>query len=240
MDKQAYPQMRQIPYRVWARYFGTGAQSYQEALGRRHDRRNVFELCFEGWQHLVFICFDVPRLLSHSPATTTSQFKKKKPSAYVVGLSQLHREHQHPFQLMLLLQHAKKCAYMPNCFSRVRLFVTLWTSPPGSSVHGILQERILEWVAVLTSRGSFNPGIKPVSHTSLALTGGFFTTSTTWKARSAWPHDAGVSAYLDDPITSQKEKWIWNQKARVQVLTLSLRSSWSWLENSLFPNCPRT
>ena len=78
MDKQAYPQMRQIPYRVWARYFGTGAQSYQEALGRRHDRRNVFELCFEGWQHLVFICFDVPRLLSHSPATTTSQFKKKK------------------------------------------------------------------------------------------------------------------------------------------------------------------
>ena len=119
MDKQAYPQMRQIPYRVWARYFGTGAQSYQEALGRRHDRRNVFELCFEGWQHLVFICFDVPRLLSHSPATTTSQFKKKKPSAYVVGLSQLHREHQHPFQLMLLLQHAKKQLSRRQIFSLV-------------------------------------------------------------------------------------------------------------------------
>ena len=27
-------------------------------------------------------------------------------------------------------------------------------SPPGSSVHGILQARILEWVAVLASRGS--------------------------------------------------------------------------------------
>ena len=27
-------------------------------------------------------------------------------------------------------------------------------SPPGSSVHGILQARILEWVAVLSSRGS--------------------------------------------------------------------------------------
>ena len=26
-------------------------------------------------------------------------------------------------------------------------------SPPGSSVHGILQERILEWVAVPFSRG---------------------------------------------------------------------------------------
>ena len=27
-------------------------------------------------------------------------------------------------------------------------------SPPGSSVHGILQARILEWVAILFSRGS--------------------------------------------------------------------------------------
>ena len=28
-------------------------------------------------------------------------------------------------------------------------------SPPGSSVHGILQARILEWVAILSSRRSF-------------------------------------------------------------------------------------
>ena len=27
-------------------------------------------------------------------------------------------------------------------------------SPPGSSVHGVLQARILEWVAMLFSRGS--------------------------------------------------------------------------------------
>ena len=30
-------------------------------------------------------------------------------------------------------------------------------SPPGSSVHGILQARILEWVAISFSRGSFRP-----------------------------------------------------------------------------------
>jgi len=30
-------------------------------------------------------------------------------------------------------------------------------SPPGSSVHGILQERILEWVAIPFSRGSSQP-----------------------------------------------------------------------------------
>ena len=28
-------------------------------------------------------------------------------------------------------------------------------SPPGSSVHGILQARILEWIAILFSPGSF-------------------------------------------------------------------------------------
>ena len=31
---------------------------------------------------------------------------------------------------------------------------TVECSPPGSSVHGILQARILEWVAIPFSRGS--------------------------------------------------------------------------------------
>ena len=33
-------------------------------------------------------------------------------------------------------------------------------SPPGSSVHGILQARILEWVAVLFSGDIHNPGVE--------------------------------------------------------------------------------
>ena len=36
-------------------------------------------------------------------------------------------------------------------------------SLPGSSVHGILQAEILEWIAVSFSRGLPNPGIKPRS-----------------------------------------------------------------------------
>ena len=39
-------------------------------------------------------------------------------------------------------------------------------SPPGSSVHGILQARILEWVALPSSRGFSDLGFKPASHTS--------------------------------------------------------------------------
>ena len=37
-------------------------------------------------------------------------------------------------------------------------------SSPGFSVHGILQARILEWVAIPFSRNLPNPGIKPGPH----------------------------------------------------------------------------
>ena len=55
-------------------------------------------------------------------------------------------------------------------------------SPPGFSVQGILQARILEWVAVPSSRDLPNAGIEPSSLMSTTLTGRFFTTSTTWEA----------------------------------------------------------
>ena len=49
-------------------------------------------------------------------------------------------------------------------------------SPQGSTVHGILQARILEWVAISCSRGSSDPGIEPSSPASPALAGRFFAT----------------------------------------------------------------
>ena len=49
------------------------------------------------------------------------------------------------------------CAVL-SCFSHVRFFGTPWTlACPGSSVHRILQARILEWVAMPSSRGSSRP-----------------------------------------------------------------------------------
>ena len=54
-------------------------------------------------------------------------------------------------------------------------------SPPASSVHGILQVRILEGVAISSSRGAPDPGIEPMSLVSPALAGGFFTISSTWE-----------------------------------------------------------
>ena len=55
-------------------------------------------------------------------------------------------------------------------------------SPPGSSVHGILQARILEGAVISSSRGSSRPGMEPASLTSPALAVGLFTTSATWEA----------------------------------------------------------
>ena len=56
--------------------------------------------------------------------------------------------------------------------------------PPGSSVHGILQARTLEWVALLQE-------IFPTyrSNSGLLLRGGrFFTTEPPWKPIHTWGH----------------------------------------------------
>ena len=56
-------------------------------------------------------------------------------------------------------------------------------SLPGSSVHGILQARILELAATPSSLGDIpDPGIEPLPLASPALAGEFFTTMSTWEA----------------------------------------------------------
>ena len=47
--------------------------------------------------------------------------------------------------------------------SRQSLCNPMDCSPPGSSVHGILQARILEWITMPSSRDLPNPGIEPRS-----------------------------------------------------------------------------
>ena len=59
---------------------------------------------------------------------------------------------------------------------------------PGSSVHGILQARILEWVAISSSRGSSDSGIEPMSPASPTLAGGFFTTLSPGKPQREHRH----------------------------------------------------
>ena len=50
------------------------------------------------------------------------------------------------------------CVCVLSCFSSVWLCDCMDCSPPGSSVHGILQARILEWFAMPSSSRSSWPG----------------------------------------------------------------------------------
>ena len=69
-----------------------------------------------------------------------------------------------------------------RCFLRI-IYQTLCNpmdcSPPGSSVHGILQARIMEWGAMPSSRGSSWP--RDWTHVSYII-GRFFTIWATKKA----------------------------------------------------------
>ena len=75
---------------------------------------------------------------------------------------------------------------LPICAKSLQSCPTLCNpinySPPGSSVHGILQVRILGWVAMPSSGDLSHPGMEPVSLMSPTLAGRFFTTSTTQEA----------------------------------------------------------
>ena len=78
--------------------------------------------------------------------------------------------------ILVLILYAQSLQSCPVFFNPLD-----W-SPPGSSVCGILQARILEWWPCLPPGDLPNPGIKPTSLVSPALAGGFFTPSATWEA----------------------------------------------------------
>ena len=57
------------------------------------------------------------------------------------------------------------------------------SSPPGFSVHGISEARILESLPFPPPGDLPDPGIEPACLVSPALLGGFFATSTTWEGQ---------------------------------------------------------
>ena len=61
--------------------------------------------------------------------------------------------------------------------------------PPGSSVHGILQARILEWVAISLSRGSSWPRDRTQDS---CIAGGFFTIWATYRTWNSLGQNTGV------------------------------------------------
>ena len=67
--------------------------------------------------------------------------------------------------------------------SRPALCNPMDCSPPGFSVHGILQARILEWIAIPFSRGTSQPRDQTLVS---CIAGRFFTTPCSITANKVW------------------------------------------------------
>ena len=96
--------------------------------------------------------------------------------------------------------------------------------PMDCSVHGILQTRILEWVAVPFSRGSSQPR----QRTQVScIAGGFFTS---WPTREA----LNMNTENLDNLTYWKNYWVsrwishWNSDVACAKEEKVLGSLWNW------------
>ena len=74
------------------------------------------------------------------------------------------------------------CVHAKSFQSWLILCVPMDCSLPSSSVYGIRQARILEWLPCPPPGDLPDPRIEPGSPASPALAGGFFTTSAVWEA----------------------------------------------------------
>ena len=101
--------------------------------------------------------------------------------------------------------HAKSLQLCPT------LCQAMDCSPPGSSACGILQARILKWVAMPSSRGSSPPRDRIHISTSPALAGEFFTTSSTWQTwgRAEWRLTSWKSFLQEPGVLGWKDKKDW-------------------------------
>ena len=73
---------------------------------------------------------------------------------------------------LFLKQYMRTCSVARQCPT---LFNPMDCGPQGSSVHGVLRARTLEWVAISSSRGSSRPGSESSPPASPAL-------AATWEA----------------------------------------------------------
>ena len=129
-------------------------------------------------------------------------------------------------------------------------------SPPGSSIHGISQAIILEWVAISFSRDLPDWGIEPAHSVSPALAGGFFTTESRgipsylsmYLCMAQWVNDLPASAGVTGgagsiPESGRSHRWgngnllqyscLKNPMDRGawQAIVQRVAKSWTWLSN---------
>ena len=105
--------------------------------------------------------------------------------------------------------------------SHVQLSVTPWTAAGQAPLSmGILQERILEWVAISSSRGSYWPrNWTRVSY----IAGGFFTSSATREALIILYHLLISIFFKQHSISLYIQNWIRSFKAHSKKMFLNIK-----------------
>ena len=94
------------------------------------------------------------------------------------------RFHYDPFLTSKIFLGKKMYSCVLSCLTIVSNSLgPMDCSPLGSSFHGILQARILEWIAVPCSRGSSQPRDQTCISCSSCTAGGFFTAEPLKKPR---------------------------------------------------------
>ena len=112
-------------------------------------------------------------------------------------------------------------------------------SSPGSSIHGILQARIVEWVAKPFSRGSCWP--RDQTHVScVSCTGRKVLHFPTWEAEGVWCwHKNRQERHWDgtesrNKATLKRSTWLWQMK---QEHTMGRRQAFQWMVLETLDKC---
>ena len=95
-------------------------------------------------------------------------------------------------------------------------------SPLGSSVHGILQARILEWVAMPFSRASCRPRGWPWVSNISCTAGGFSTTSATMNVK-LWSH----CGKLAGPQNIKYRITVWSSNSLLRYICKRIENRYS-------------
>ena len=141
-----------------------GRLSTTEPLGkpcfsapRPPKQQRILQFSSTNWVSRNLIYF-IHKLFISADSTDWGLYPIRLPSLSMPARNDILRDR---LNVYLLLYH-KHLLYFRCCLvakSCPTLFETPWTvcSPTDSSVHGISQARILEWVPISFSRGSFIP-----------------------------------------------------------------------------------
>ena len=165
---------------------------YVIQIGANYIDISLYFVFFCSTMHLGQLPYLMAQLFI-SLVRHTSQWQKLHFFPFSFFASECQGDYCHHSRCLTTILRIKKmscihiCVCVCTCMhAKLLQFCLTFCDPmdcslPGSSLHRILQVRILEWVAMLPPRDLTHPGIDPVSLTSSVLAGRFFTTRSPGK-----------------------------------------------------------